>query len=212
MIGAGPHKGSHTAVAAGADEGPPGQVRVRAPAVQARRLLEWAAAWPERTRAVEGAGGPGHLLARQLPAAGGQVPDVRPRLAARVRLPAAGAVNKNGPGDARAVAIAALRSPSCPPARPDDHAAVLKIWAKRHRGLGRSRTRVACRLHAALCGLVPGGPAGRYPPGRPGASCGRPGRPGPPGRPARGWRQHSPATSAISTPGSARPGRSRTRR
>jgi transposase len=157
MIGAGPHKGSHTAVAVGADEQPLGQVRVRASAVQARRLPEWAAAWPERTWAVEGAGGPGHLLARQLLAAGEQVPDVQPRLAARVRLPAAGAVNKNDPDDARAVAIAALRSPSCMPVRPGDHAAVLKIRAKRHRDLGRSRTRVACRLHAALCELVPGG-------------------------------------------------------
>jgi transposase len=34
---------------------------------------------------------------------------------------------------------------------------VLKIWAKRHRDLSRARTQVACRLHAALCELVPGG-------------------------------------------------------
>src|SRR5690349_8501516 len=55
------------------------------------------------------------------------------------------------------VAIAALRSPSCLPVRPDDHAAVLKIWATRHRDLSRTRNQVACRLHAALCDLVPGG-------------------------------------------------------
>jgi transposase len=83
--------------------------------------------------------------------------DVQPKLAARVRLLAAGAVNKNDPNDARSVAIAALRSPSCLPVRPDDHAAVLKIWAKRHRDLSRARNQVACRLHAALCELVPGG-------------------------------------------------------
>ena len=59
MIGVDPHKASHTAVAVGADEQPLGQVRVRASAVQARRLLEWAAPWPERSWAVEGAGGPG---------------------------------------------------------------------------------------------------------------------------------------------------------
>jgi transposase len=35
---------------------------------------------------------------------------------------------------------------------------VLKIWAKRHRDLSRARNQVACRLHAALCELVPGGP------------------------------------------------------
>jgi transposase len=157
MIGVDPHKGSHTAVALGADEAVLGQVRVRASAAQAERLLAWAQAWPERTWAVEGARGLGHLLAQQLVAAGERVLDVQPKLAARVRLLAAGAVNKNDPNDARSVAVAALRSPSCPPVRPDDHAAVLKIWAKRHRDLSRTRNQVACRLHAALCELVPGG-------------------------------------------------------
>jgi len=70
MIGVDPHKGSHTAVAIGAGEEPLGELRVRASAVQAERLLAWAAAWPERTWAVEGAGGTGHLLAQQLLPAG----------------------------------------------------------------------------------------------------------------------------------------------
>src|SRR6266704_6291627 len=157
MIGIDPHKGSHTAVAIGAAEEPLGELGVRASAAQAERLLTWAAAWPERTWAVEGAGGLGHLLAQELVAAGELVLDVQPKLAARVRLLASGAVNKNDPNDARSVAIAALRSPSCLPVRPDDHAAVLKIWAKRHRDLSRARNQVACRLHAALCELVPGG-------------------------------------------------------
>jgi transposase len=157
MIGVDPHKGSHTAVALGADEVVLGQVRVRASALQAERLLTWAKSWPERVWAVEGAGGLGHLLAQQLVSAGERVLDVQPKLAARVRLLASGAVNKNDPNDARSVAIAALRSPSCLPVRPDDHAAVLKIWAKRHRDLSRTRNQVACRLHAALCELVPGG-------------------------------------------------------
>src|SRR6185437_16811885 len=99
----------------------------------------------------------GHLLAQELVAAGEQVLDVQPKLAARVRLLATGAVNKNDPNDARSVAVAALRSAACLPVRPDDHAAVLKIWAKRHRDLSRARTQVACRLHAVLCELVPGG-------------------------------------------------------
>jgi transposase len=157
MIGVDPHKGSHTAVALGTGEVVLGQVRVRASAAQAERLLAWAQAWPERTWAVEGAGGLGHLLAQQLVAAGERVLDVQPKLAARVRLLADGAVNKNDPNDARSVAIAALRSPSCLPVRPDDHAAVLKIWAKRHRDLSRTRNQVTCRLHAALCELIPGG-------------------------------------------------------
>jgi transposase len=157
MIGAGPHKASHTAVAIGGAEEPLGQLRVRASAAQAERLLAWAAAWPERSWAVEGAGGLGHLLAQQLLSAGERVLDVQPKLGARVRLLATGNVNKNDPNDARSVAVAALRSPGVREARPDDHAAVLKVWSKRRRDLGSSRTQVVCRLHAVLCELVPGG-------------------------------------------------------
>jgi hypothetical protein len=110
MIGVDPHKGSHTAVAIGAAEEPLGQVRVRASAAQAERLPGWAAAWPQRTWAVEGAAGLGHLLDWQLVAAGERVLDVQPKLGARVRLLASGDTNKNDPGDARSAAIAALRS------------------------------------------------------------------------------------------------------
>jgi transposase len=70
---------------------------------------------------------------------------------------AAGDTNKNDPNDARPVAIAALRSTARRQVKPDDHTAVLKVWSKRHRDLGRTRTQVACRLHAVLCELVPGG-------------------------------------------------------
>jgi transposase len=157
MIGVDPHKGSHTAVAISPAEEPLGELRVRASASQAQRLLEWAAAWPQRTWAIEGAGGLGYLLAQQLLAVGERVLDVQPKLGARVRLLGAGAVNKNDPNDARSVAVAALRSPSRRQVQPDDHAVVLKVWAKRHRDLGRTRTQVVCRLHAVLCELVPGG-------------------------------------------------------
>jgi len=126
-------------------------------ALQAGRLLEWAAAWPERAWAVEGAGGLGHLLAQQLVASGGRVLDVQPRLAARVRLLGAEALNKNDPNDARSVAVTALRSRSPREVAADDHSTVLKVWSRRHRDLGRSRTQIACRLHSALCELVPGG-------------------------------------------------------
>jgi transposase len=124
MIGVDPRKGSHTAVAVGASEEVLGQVRVRASAAQARQLLTWSKTWPERTWAVEGAGGLGHLLAQQLVAAGEHVLDVPPKLAARVRLLGSGATGKNDPNDARSVAVAALRPGACPPVRADDHAAV----------------------------------------------------------------------------------------
>jgi transposase len=55
------------------------------------------------------------------------------------------------------VAIAALRSKAKRPVIAEDYAAVLKVWAKRHRDLARARNQVACRLHAVLCELVPGG-------------------------------------------------------
>jgi hypothetical protein len=207
MIGVDPHKASHTAVAISAVEEPLGELRVRACAVQAERLLAWAAVWPQRIWAVEGAGGLGHLLAQQLLSAGERVLDVPPKLGARVRLLAAGDTNKNDPNDARSVAVAALRSAGVREVRPDDHAAVLKIWSKRYRDLGRSRTQVACRLHAVLCELTPGGvskaitaaaaarllesitPAGAVE----AAAASSPRR--------------SPRTCAASTPGSARPAR-----
>jgi len=158
VIGVDPHKGSHTAVAIGAAEELLGQVRVRACAAAADG--RWRGLGVGLAGADLGGGGrrrPGHLLAQQLIAAGERVLDVQPKLAARVRLLAAGTVNKNDPNDARSVAVAALRSAACPQVRADDHAAVLKVWAKRHRDLSRARNQVACRLHAVLCDLIPGG-------------------------------------------------------
>ena len=110
MIGIDPHKGSHTAVAIGAGEEPLGQLRVRTCPSQAGKLLAWAVAWPERTWAVEGAAGLGHLLAQQLVADGERVLNVPPKLASRVRLLQAGDINKNDPNDARSVAVAAPRA------------------------------------------------------------------------------------------------------
>jgi hypothetical protein len=112
MIGVDPHKGSHTAVAIGPAEEPLGKLRVGACGAQAGKLAAWAAAWPERTWAVQGAGGLGHLLAQQLVAAGERVLDVPPKLAARVRLLEAGDTSKNDPNDALP-----WRSPRCAPRR-----------------------------------------------------------------------------------------------
>ena len=157
MIGIDPHKSSHTAVAIGLSEQQLGQLQVCACPSQTDQLLAWAAAWPERAWAVEGAAGLGHLLAQQLAAAGERVLDVPPKLAARVRLLQAGDTNKNDPNDAFSVAVAALRSTAKRPVIAEDHAVVLKVWAKRHRDLARARNQACCRLHAVLCDLVPGG-------------------------------------------------------
>ena len=157
MIGVDPHKGSHTAVAVDNGERSLAELRVRSGPKQLDRLMSWASAFPERTWAVENATGLGYLLAQQLVAAGERVLDVQPKLAARVRLLATESTNKNDPHDARSVAIAALRSTTPKEVGAEDHAAVMRLWSRRHRNLSSARTQVACRLHAVLCDLVAGG-------------------------------------------------------
>ncbi|HEX4531560.1 MAG TPA: IS110 family transposase [Acidimicrobiia bacterium] len=157
MIGVDPHKGSHTAVAIGGDESELALVTVRATRRQVDELLVWAARFEDRTWAIESAGGLGYLLARQLVAAGEQVLDVPATLAARVRVLGTGRSNKNDPNDALSIAVAALRAPRLARVGRDDHAGVLRLYAKRNHDLGRARSRTACRLHALLAELVPGG-------------------------------------------------------
>jgi transposase len=156
-IGVDPHKGSHTAVAIDGDEVELAAIQVRSSARQVVELLGWAAAFGERTWAVESAGGVGYLLAQQLVVAGERVLDVPATLPARARLLASGRSNKNDPNDAYSIAVAALRAPALPVVAPADHAAVLRLLAKRNKQLGSQRTRTACRLHALLVELVPGG-------------------------------------------------------
>src|SRR4051812_41630451 len=132
IIGIDPHKGSHTAVVLDRDERTLGRRRVKANASQLDQLRRWAAPWPQRTWAIEGARGLGRLLAQQLVAAGEQVVDVQPKLAARVRLLNSGQVNKNDPNDARSVAVAALRAPSSPSITAEDDTAAMKMWARRY--------------------------------------------------------------------------------
>jgi transposase len=157
MIGVDPHKGSHTALAIDDGENQLAVLRVRSGSKQLERLLAWAAGFPARTWAIENATGLGYLLAQQLVAAGEHVLDVQPKQAARVRLLDTESTDKNDPHDARSVAIAALRSKTPKVVRVEDHAAVLKVWAKHHRDLAQERNRIACRLHAVLCELVAGG-------------------------------------------------------
>ncbi len=157
IIGIDPHKGSHTAFAIDGRERQLGQVRVRASARQAEVLLQWAARWPTRSWAIEGARGLGLLLAQQLIAADQRVVDVPPKLAARVRLLNSGQINKNDENDARSVAIAALRAHELPVLCAEDQTMVMRVWSRRYHDLGRLRTQVICRLHTVLCELVPGG-------------------------------------------------------
>jgi transposase len=166
IIGIDPHKGSHTAVAVDQQEVVLGEIRVRSNAGQTDQLLAWGAAWPERTWAVEGAAGLGYLLSQQLVNVGEKVLDVQPKLAAKVRLLESGSTNKNDPNDARSVAVAALRGKGVAEVRREDHAEVMKIWIRRRRELQRTDNRMANRLHALLCELVPGGFSGPISPAK----------------------------------------------
>ena len=157
MIGIDPHKATHTAVAIDGDEQVLDEIRVRASSTQTDRLRCWADRFEHRAWAVESAQGLGYLLAQQLVAAGEHVVDVAPLLASRVRVLGSGRSQKNDPNDARSIAIAALRSDRLAQVRPDDHARVLRMLAKRHRDLGRLKNKACCRLHALLLELVPGG-------------------------------------------------------
>ena len=73
-------------------------------------LSTWAAPFPSRTWAIEGAEGLGFLLAQQLVTAGEIVVDVPATLAARTRVLGSGRSNKNDPNDAMSVAVTALRT------------------------------------------------------------------------------------------------------
>jgi len=158
-IGIDPHKASHTAVAVDETEEVMAEFKVRACAAQVERLRVWAAPFGERVWAIESARGLGYLLAQQLVAAGEVVVDVPAMLSTRARLLGSGRAQKNDPNDARSVAIAARRNPDLHRVRRDDHARVLKLLVKRHRDLGRLKNKTACRLHALLMELVPGGMA-----------------------------------------------------
>jgi transposase len=157
IIGVDPHKASHTAVAIGDDERELAAVRVRATRRQVSQLLSWAEPFEKRTWAIESACGLGYLLSQQLVAAGEDVVDVPATLASRVRVLGTGRSDKNDPNDARSVAIAALRAPALRSVEVADHAEVLRLLAKRNLDIGSHRTRVVCRLHAALADLAPGG-------------------------------------------------------
>jgi transposase len=159
MIGIDPHKRTHTAVAIDNGERVLSECLVRATGAQVPELLEWAKRLDggDRLWAIEAAGGLGYLLAQQLLAAGEQVVDIPATLASRVRLLGTGRSEKNDPNDARSVAIAALRATELVPVRVEDHATVLRLLSRRHAELGWAYNKTACRFHAVVADLVPGG-------------------------------------------------------
>ena len=157
MIGIDPHKGSHAAAAVGSGEQVIAELEVRSTKRQSRELLAWAQRFPARRWAIESANGHGYLLAQQLVAAGEQVLDVPATQAARVRVLDSTRSQKNDANDARSVAIVALRQPGLNAVTAEDHVAVLRMLAMRHKQLSSLKTQAASRLHAVLATLIPGG-------------------------------------------------------
>ena len=157
MIGVDPHKGSHAAVAVDEHEEAIGEVQVRATPRQTTELLGWADRFPQRSWAIDSANGHWYLLAQQLIAAGEHVVDVPATLAARVRVLDSTRSQKNDPNDARSVAIVALRQSGLRVVETEDHVAVLRMGAKRHKQLAGLKTQAASRLYAVLAALILGG-------------------------------------------------------
>jgi transposase len=161
LIGVDPHK---TSVAVAAVDEAAGELVERASFPQScaglRTLERWAKRFPERSWAMENAGGLGRHLAGRLAAAGECVVDVPPKLSARVRVLSTGNARKNDGVDALATALAASRNQRLAAVDPEAASEVLRLLSERREDLVAERTRALNRLHGLLRDLVPGGVAG----------------------------------------------------
>jgi transposase len=134
-----------------------GQRRLLVHAGMLGHLTAWAAGWPARRFAVEGAYGLGRPIAQQLAAAGEQVLDVPATLASRARLLGTGGGRKTDAADAASVAQVALHCPTLHTVTAEDQTTILRLLAERRQDLAGERTRILNRLHSLLRDLIPGG-------------------------------------------------------
>jgi transposase len=156
-IGIDPHKRSLTAAALDTQSTPLGQLRVPVTGQAGAQLTAWAAGWPERRWAVEGATGLGRQIAQLLVAAGEAVVDVPAKLAARARLLGAGNTRKTDRIDAASVAAAAIHNHHLRAVVPEGDSVVFRMLSDRRDDLVAERTRTLSRLHVLLAELHPGG-------------------------------------------------------
>jgi transposase len=143
MIGVDPHKASHTAAALDEHGRLLDRQRVLATPDGYRTLRGWAARWPQRCWAVEGAHGIGRALAQRLVGDGEPVLDIPAKLAARVRVLSVGHGRKSDHGDAVSVAVAARNVPQLRQVRVEDQAVVLHLLTKRRQDLVAARTQTS---------------------------------------------------------------------
>jgi transposase len=120
MIGVDPAKRSHAMAVIDDREDSLAMLQVGNDSAGYREMVRLARRWPQRTWAVEGAAGIGVQLAQRLVADGETVLDVPPKLSTRARIFDVGHGPKNDPGDARTVAVVAIRTSGLRQVVPDD--------------------------------------------------------------------------------------------
>lgn len=157
MIGIDPAKRSHAMAVLDRNEEQLGALQVVNDSKGYREMLRLAKRWKQRTWAVEGAGGIGVQLAQRLVADGETVLDVPPKLSTRARMFDIGHGRKNDPGDARTVAVVALRTKNLRQVVLDDDMVALRLMSERRRELVRNRTATVNHLHQLLLELIPAG-------------------------------------------------------
>jgi transposase len=156
IIGVDPHKLSATIEVVDDRERRLGQGRFATDKAGFAAMRRYAAAWPQRTWAVEGANGVGRPLAQRLLAAGEQVVDVPAKLAARVRLFDTGHNRKTDAHDAHSIAMVAVRTTGLRVLIPDPELEALRMLVERRESLSRRRVQTVDRLQALLAELLPG--------------------------------------------------------
>jgi transposase len=157
MIGVDPAKRSHAMAVLDNGEDQLAALQVGNDSAGYRDMIRLAKRWPDRTWAVEGAGGVGVQLAQRLVADGEKVLDVPPKLSTRARIFDVGHGRKNDPGDARTVAVVAIRTKGLRQVVPDDEMVALRLMSERRRDLVQSRTKTVNHLHQLLMELIPAG-------------------------------------------------------
>ncbi|UZG60246.1 IS110 family RNA-guided transposase [Rhodococcus opacus] len=158
LIGIDPHKTTHTATAV-----EPGtnrevaSIRIDASLREYRRMLTWAARWPQRRWAIENAEGLGRHLTCWLIARGEDVVDVPSTATARVRQLSRGGGRKNDRIDAAAAACVAALQGDARPVAAEGAADALAVLDERRVNLSQARVRAVNQLHALLRALLAGG-------------------------------------------------------
>jgi transposase len=108
----------------------------------------YAASWPERVWAVEGANGVERQLAQRLLEDGEHAVDVPAKLAARVRLFDTGHNRKTDARDAHSIAIVAVRTSTLRVLKVDGELEAMRMLTDRREALTRRRVQTVCRLQA----------------------------------------------------------------